>query len=877
MRHPLSPLACLITLLALPGFALAASSGPWENGKFKGRIAHSADGNANDEDDWGAFPAAFAIIDAFGQMDRVVHIDYNNILHHNDARFYRNMTESVLGSAPRWGIRPLVMFDCQKDLEGALESIRKAIDESSADNPLYYILAGPMEVPLRGIQRSNPEKRKHVYCISHSVWNDGYSQPEKLHLHRHTKRDIIATGVNWVQVKPGSGLTDSTRHSSTPEQWAKYHWMRDSADKRLGWIYSRLELEERCDVSDATMTWFLLTGDEDANVGKLKALLEEKKRPVPVATRRELRIEAENFRRVENFKPERTPGRIVSHQVSLVLNGGTGRIATVIDQPYAARAGVFDVEIRYLPAKAARSEFRLTVGGAPRGEPWTASDAAGAWQSRTIRGVEIKEGDEIQVTAQGGGAEPARLDYVQFNAAPAGASVAPATRNGGPAAKGAGKKTGSAARPSPSRFTATGPLDDPAALPGQIIVAGGKPGYFKYNGGGPAFLCGPDNPELFLFLGDLNPDGTRSKGQQQQIIDRVAASGANAFHVILWRMNRSNLKNEGDDTHCPFVDHDPAKPLNEAVLAQWEGWIAQFEAAGVVVHVDFYDDATDVEKIGWTLDKDGNLHADERRFIAGIVSRWKRFKNIVWSVGESVNKLPRTRIPHLMKTTELIARTDHHHHPIILSFVAPDTGEKDIGKDFVYPGDFYSDPNVHAITWLHVLAHGDDYEAQREAYLRWSRVGYGRFIMMKNETEKFPRTQPQSRIYQWASVMTGQHSMESGHDVIRRANLLEADGHVARFMEQTDFHAMRPSDSRAAQSTRWVLASPQDSYIAYTYAYEGAMGLKGLRAGNYRLLWLDTVSGRTVVVERASVSGGDVAWQKPAELGNEVALYVRRQ
>jgi hypothetical protein len=465
---------------------------------------------------------------------------------------------------------------------------------------------------------------------------------------------------------------------------------------------------------------------------------------------------------------------------------------------------------------------------------------------------------------------------VQFNAAPAATSSAGAAKGGTSAAKAAGR-AGPGARPPHPRFTTTGPLDDPAALPGQIIVAGGKPGYLKYNGGGPAFLCGPDNPETFLFLGELQPDGTRAKGEQQQTIDRVAASGANAFHVILWRMNRSNMKNEGDDTHSPFVDHDPAKPLNEAVLKQWEGWLAQFEAAGVVVHVDFYDDATDVEKIGWKLDQNGNLHPEERRYIEGIVNRFKRFKNIIWSPGESVNKLPRTRIPHLMKTTELIAKTDNHRHPILLSLVAPDTGEKDIGKDFVYPGDFYPDPNVHLVTWLHVLPHGDDYEAQHEAYLRWSRVGYGRFIMMKNETERFPATQPQSRIYMWASVMTGQHTMESGHNVLRRANLLDADGHIARFMEQTDFHTMRPSDSRAANSTKWVLASTHDSYIAYTYAYEGAMGIKGLRAGKYKLLWLDTVSGKTATRDNVSVAGSDASWEKPEEFGSELAVYVKRQ
>jgi hypothetical protein len=123
--------------------------------------------------------------------------------------------------------------------------------------------------------------------------------------------------------------------------------------------------------------------------------------------------------------------------------------------------------------------------------------------------------------------------------------------------------------------------------------------------------------------------------------------------------------------------------------------------------------------------------------------------------------------------------------------------------------------------------------------------------------------------------MTGQHSMESGHDVIRRGNLLDADGHVARFMEQTDFHTMRPSDSRAAGSTRWVLASPAHSCIAYTYAYEGAMGIKDLPAGNYRLMWLDTVSGQIATQESVSFAGGEARWDKPAGFGSEVALHVK--
>jgi len=95
---------------------------------FKGRIAFSSDGNYNDEDDWGAFPIAIAMLDAFGLTDKLVHVDYCNILAKNDPRFYREMAESVLGSADRYNISRSILFDCQKDLDGAIDSIKNAIE-----------------------------------------------------------------------------------------------------------------------------------------------------------------------------------------------------------------------------------------------------------------------------------------------------------------------------------------------------------------------------------------------------------------------------------------------------------------------------------------------------------------------------------------------------------------------------------------------------------------------------------------------------------------------------------------------------------------------------------------------------------------------------
>jgi len=59
---------------------------------FQVRIAFSSDGNYNDEDDRGAFPVAIAILDAFGVVDKLVHVDYCNILPSNNQRFHREMS-----------------------------------------------------------------------------------------------------------------------------------------------------------------------------------------------------------------------------------------------------------------------------------------------------------------------------------------------------------------------------------------------------------------------------------------------------------------------------------------------------------------------------------------------------------------------------------------------------------------------------------------------------------------------------------------------------------------------------------------------------------------------------------------------------------------
>jgi len=841
---------CIITILILLVAVNAYASGPFDGKKFKGRIAFSSDGNYNDEDDWGALPVAVAILDAFGVTDKLVHVDYCNILPKNDPRFYSEMVESVLGSAERYNIPLSILFDCQKDLDGAIESIKNAINASSADDPLYYVLAGPMEVPYLGIAKSDPNKRKYVYCISHSGWNDGYTRSDR-ELHIHNKRDVIPSGIKWIQCKDGNrnlAHPGGVGKRSTPEQWRLYHWLRDASDARLKWIFTRLEAEGRADISDSTMTYFLLTGDEDADLGKLRSLLADKKMPRIAKQRNAVRLEAENFRYLDGYKVGYND-RKASHRLCVGLKSiGAGSIRTTFNDIYAA-GGRYDVEVRYFDEQHGRCRFSLYVNGTQEGTAWRASADNENWRTQTIPNVVINPSDEIAIAVQGDAGEYGRLDYVQLN-----------YRGPGSNPSGAGS------------------LDDPKALPGQVIIAGSNPGYLKYNGGGPVFLSGPDNPEDFLFRGTLNADGTRSGGGQTDMINRMAKAGVNAFHCQMFRMQRCNFKEEGDDTHCPFTNHEPSQLLDRDVLNQWDRWLDQFEENGIIVHLEFYNDATDVEMMGWKLDSGGNLHPDEKRWIEGIVKRFKHHANIIWGIEESCNKLPRSHTPHFKKIGEIIAQADNHNHPIVQSFVVPNDPEGDFPSGGGTSEDYIGDPHIRLVTWLHVVPHGDNFDKQHAEYLKYYQRDSANFVVLKNETYHHPRSGPKSRKYMWSCAMAGIHALEAYHHAdTSSVSTLRDVGRINTFMQQTDLPKMKPRDDIAAGSTKWVLANPGESYIAYTYEYSGPMGVKNMAAGTYDLMWFDTVDGDMVTQTGISVPSGEVTWSKPYSMGSEVALYIKRQ
>ena len=108
-------------------------------------------------------------------------------------------------------------------------------------------------------------------------------------------------------------------------------------------------------------------------------------------------------------------------------------------------------------------------------------------------------------------------------------------------------------------------------LPGQLIIDPDYPQALRRHGGAPVFICGPGDPEDFLYRGVRQADGTR-RGDQKELIEKLARHGGNCVYLQAVRTHGGDAK--ADLTQNPFIDSDPSKGLDARILDQWEEWFA---------------------------------------------------------------------------------------------------------------------------------------------------------------------------------------------------------------------------------------------------------------------------------------------------------------
>jgi hypothetical protein len=384
---------------------------------------------------------------------------------------------------------------------------------------------------------------------------------------------------------------------------------------------------------------------------------------------------------------------------------------------------------------------------------------------------------------------------------------------------------------------------------GRIMVDPDHPQWLKREGIGPFFMCGPGDPEDFLYRGKLQPDGTR-KGDQMALIRKLKGTGADCIYLMAVRSHGG----DGDETNNPFVDNTPHKGVNTKVLEQWEVWFAEMDRNNIVIYFFFYDDSARVWDTGDQVGK------EEEDFIRTIVNRFKHHKNLIWCVAEEYSEaLSPKRVKNI---ADRIRAVDDYGHPIAV--------HKHSGLDF---SEFADDISIDQFAIQYNVLSAD---ALHEGMVRARKQSGGRYNLNMSEAASYG-TGEQARKKSWACAMGGAYVMILGMDI---ASTAESDlmdcGQLVRFFESTNFYEMAPHDELKYGDTKYVLAKPSVSYIAYAPELRGEIGLRDMIAGIYDFYWFDCATGKQLSQKKVKVSSGSQTWSKPSIIGDELAVYIKR-
>ncbi len=278
-----------VILLALP-LAARAQAPLWQG---KGRIVVSADGNEHDHDDWAATPLSLALLAARGLQDRVPlyiyadHVWGSNHEHPGAGGLtpYEQMRLSTVKGGELFGFRQTRFLAAVDDPEVAYEALREEIDRSSAEDPLFVVVAGPVQVIGEAISRARRERRRFVTVISTANgWNDDHADAP-YPWERHSGWTMAKIRQHFSS-ESGGGLTIVSIKNQNPRlmrNWWEYEWLRTAPERNdpryaagsWSWLFERLCMSLKpvsgdenyyaIDASDAGKIAFLLTGVEDTS------------------------------------------------------------------------------------------------------------------------------------------------------------------------------------------------------------------------------------------------------------------------------------------------------------------------------------------------------------------------------------------------------------------------------------------------------------------------------------------------------------------------------------------------------------------------------------------------------------------------------------
>jgi len=405
------------------------------------------------------------------------------------------------------------------------------------------------------------------------------------------------------------------------------------------------------------------------------------------------------------------------------------------------------------------------------------------------------------------------------------------------------------------------------AMDGPLVVSDNGH-WFKYRDSGkPFFMAGVGGPEGFLFETDA---------RKQQIVDQLVSSGANALYVHTIR----SFEGDGFSFEDPYNIHeDIDSGVNDATLANWRGYFDQLDANKIVTWIHILDDTA--RPWGCSVP----LSTQAKSYIQKIVETFRDIDHLVWLSGEEflMGRCTTAQDKALMSAIAAEIRLHDSVHPIGVhhnngqAMQFADDPVVNVFAQQICGNSNVRNPNgIHSSAsfgdWVYVMAechpwHKDLIESSNRESLRlsnWATAMGGGYVLMYDA-------------YECPNKLCTRNSDGSvknvtpGHDP--SVAMLNDLARLHRFMSDSQFSILTPTDSLARGGTQWVLANPAaDVYIAYAGNSPTIMGVSGLIGSvNYKLTWLDAVTGLT----REEIKRGDQSpFPKPSGFGNEVALSI---
>lgn len=272
----------MLWLIAFQINFLFAQTPLWQS---KGRIVVSSDGNEHDHDDWGGTPLSLAIISAKGLQDKLsIYIYSDHIWGSNHEHPgiegvspYAQMKESAIHGGKMFNFKKTNFICAVDNPEVAYEALKNQINQSSDDNPLFIVVAGPVQVIGEAISRADVSKRKFITIITTSSdWNNSHADKPYLVWENHTgwildEIEQMDGGLKIVKIENQNPLLK--------RNWREYEWLINAPERNhpyykrgsWKWLFNRLCLTTKpegvdrdyyyaIDPSDAGKVIFLLTG-----------------------------------------------------------------------------------------------------------------------------------------------------------------------------------------------------------------------------------------------------------------------------------------------------------------------------------------------------------------------------------------------------------------------------------------------------------------------------------------------------------------------------------------------------------------------------------------------------------------------------------------